>query len=121
MTAAFEDRLNILAKSNSKVFVSNCNLSDGAREKAILIFPLGSLDGTIALFSNGNEYNGAEVSIVKGLAVLEDPGGGEWSQKKLTHIVNELLAFPFALLKPEQVMRIVNQPGTNTYSEPVSY
>ena len=51
MTKLFENRLEALAKSHTRVFVSDCNLSRVADEKAILTIPIGSSSGTLLLLS----------------------------------------------------------------------
>jgi hypothetical protein len=118
MTKAFENRLEALAKSHTRVFVSDCNLSQVGGDKAILVLPVGSSSGTLVLVSRGNVYNGAGVAYDAKGAVLLDPGGGEWSRRRLQDIADQLSNFRFALMQPEDVTRLISAPSSNNCVEP---
>jgi hypothetical protein len=136
-TKAFESRLEALAKSHTRVFVSDCNLpptrplglqarrrsaqtgtsplsARASLEKAILTIPIGSSTGTLQLFKDGDVYNGSGVVYDAKGAVLIDPGGGEWSQRRLQSIADQLSKFRFALMQPEDAIHLMSQPSSNS-------
>jgi hypothetical protein len=117
MTKLFENRLEALAKSHTRVFVSDCNLSRVADEKAIFIIPIGSSSGTLLLLSKGDVYNGSGVTYDAKGVVLVDPGGGEWSQRKLQDIANQLSKLRFSLMQPQDVARLISEPSSNNCVE----
>ncbi len=76
MTKLFKNRLEALAKSQTRVFVSDCNLSRVGNEKALLTIPIGSSSGTLLLLSKGGDvYNGSGVTYDAHGVVLVEPGG----------------------------------------------
>jgi hypothetical protein len=118
MTKNFKDRMQVLKSSHTKVFVSDCDLSAKGKDKAVLAFAFGSSTGTLALVSEGNIYNGAGVRFENDRAVLEDPGGGEWSQRRLSGITDQLVKFPFVLMQPNDVTALFSKKSSNECVEP---
>jgi hypothetical protein len=113
MTKLFENRLEVLAKSHTRVFVSDCNLSRVTDEKAILTIPIGGTSGTLLLLSKGDVYNGSGVTYDANGVVLVDPGGGEWSQRKLQDIASQLSKLRFSLMQPQDLARLISEPSSN--------
>src|ERR1019366_1867079 len=100
--------------------VSDCNLSPAGEEKAVLVFPLGTSTGTVVLVSKGDLYNGAGVRFDNNRPVLEDPGGGEWSQRRLNGITDQLIKFRFVLMQPENVAGLLSNTSSNDCTEPAN-
>jgi hypothetical protein len=117
MTKLFENRLEALAKSHTRVFVSDCTLSRVGVEKAIFTIPIGSSSGTLLLLSKGDVYNGSGVTYDANGVVLVDPDGGEWSQRKLQDIANQLSKLRFSLMQPQDVARLISEPSSNNCIE----
>ena len=118
MTKAFKDRMQALENSHTKVFVSDCNLSAMGKDKAVLAIALGSSTGTLALISEGDIYNGAGVRFENDRALLQDPGGGEWSQRRLSGIADQLIKFRFVLMQPDDVAGLFSKQSSNECIEP---
>ena len=118
MTRVFEDRMKAFAKSHTRVFVSDCNLLPAGKEKAVLVIPLGTSLGTVVLATEGDVYNGAGVRFDNNGPVLENPGGGEWSYRRLSGITAQLVKFRFALMQPEDVTGLLGNTSSNDCAEP---
>jgi len=117
MTKVFENRLAALAKSHTRVFVSDCNLPGAVDQKAILTMPIGSSSGTLVLLSKGDVYNGSGVAYDANGLVLLDPGGGEWSQRRLQDIANQLSKLRFVLMQSQDVTGLIGEPSSNNCLE----
>jgi|SRR5208337_42809 len=102
MTAAFQEYLDSLALSHSAAFVSSCfGPEDG--ETAVLVIPIGSDTGTLALLSSHESYNGAGVKLQNGRIIIFEGGGGEWSRRKLQFFANKLASSDFRLESGDQL------------------
>ncbi len=96
MTAAFKEYLDSLALSPGAAFVSSCFGSEHG-ETAVLVIPIGSDTGTLALLVSHEKYNGAGVKLRNGRIIIFEGGGGEWSRRKLQFFANKLASSDFRL------------------------
>ena len=113
MTKIFKDELKGYAKAHKRVFVSDCNLVSGGKEKGVLIFPFGSASGEVVLAQDGDLYNAVRVSFEKNRPILDDPLGGEWSNHVVDSVTNQLIKFRFKLVQPDDVVSLLTSNSSD--------
>lgn len=67
----------------------------------------------LLLFSKGDVHNRSGVAYDADGVVLVDPGGGEWSHRRLQDMSNQLSKLRFALMRPQDVTRLIDEPSSN--------
>lgn len=118
ITKAVQDKLDAMAVKPGTAFVGSCT-ERGSRDRAIIILPVGSEEGSLYLMTPEGIYNGAGVKVGRNGLIITEGGGGEWSLRKLAFILKQLANSDFRLLEGDELRKTLSaKPMHECLGEP---